>query len=71
VIETLRGLPDGLAAEGFLFSMIPMESLRRGGLWIGNRDAAGAFCPASLLLLLSHWLSPGLAGLVLQLRGRT
>ena len=52
VIETLRSLAQELAAGGFrVFASIPKVRLRRGGLWITSRDAAGRSLPGILFAL--------------------
>src|ERR1035437_2696978 len=77
VIETLCGLPDGLAGRGFRVSAeILLVRLRRGRPLdheSRRRRALFARHPYRFCLCLCscfcHWLSPGLLVLVLQLRG--
>ena len=75
VIETLCGLPDGLAGRGFrVFASIPMVRLRRERLLDHESRRRRAFFarhPYRLCFCLCfcHLLSPGVLVLVRQLRG--
>ena len=77
VIETLCGLPDGLAGRGFrVFAKIPMVRLRRERLLDHESRRRRAFFarpPYRLCFCLcfcfGHLLSPALPVLVRQLRG--
>ena len=77
VIETLCGLPDGLAGRGFrVFAKIPMVRLRRERLldhesrrrraFFARHPYRFCFC---FCLCFCHWLFPSPLVLVRQLRG--
>ena len=71
VIETLCGLPDGLAGRGFrVLAMIPMVRLRRERLLDHeSRRRRAFFARHPYRLCFCHWLFPSPLVLVRQLRG--
>jgi hypothetical protein len=52
VIETLCGLPFGLAGRGCDISRSPMVGSLGRGFWMASRMSSGFLCLASLSLLL-------------------